>query len=225
MNIRERTARQTTRPASLSIDHNAGKLQAKEAAMQGALALVALLVGTMGGGLVLVAAANLGGGAGYWLLLAFGGSVSVVGIGFGGVSAWLTVAGWVDYRRWLQQCRDSELWAYEQAQGLEVDTEVRETELRTEDIRDVLIAVVMIHRLAQQGTETPWSVRRLEGPVFVGGVRAGDVSKGTAEELGAMFARLGLVAGRAERRAGRWVPASLDEAVDCVVENWNRRHS
>jgi hypothetical protein len=71
-------------------------------------------------------------------------------------------------------------------------------------------------------------VREIEGDVWLRGsrgnlVKLGNVSAGTAERMGRRLAELGLVEGRKNRSAGRWVAASADEVLAMVADGWSRR--
>jgi hypothetical protein len=156
-----------------------------------------------------------------------GNGISVVSLILGGVVLWLTVRSWLRYESRLADWHDVSIAAYDDAGGIAVETTVTAWELHANDLRSLLLLVVSLQAAYQGGESTPHSVRSLAGPRWIHDEqgrqhRLGDVNQHQAEQLARQLAALGLVEGRADRRAGTWVAQSYDQAIDLTLSNWHR---
>lgn len=190
------------------VDLDAGALSVAQALGAFGFCLGALLVACLGAWLA------------RWLLWP-GLVLFVVGVAFGLVVLYVAVTAWLDHRSRLRDWHELSLDSFA-ASGGEVVEHISEYEMSSQNAAHVLLAALWVHRRLSDDTLSgvPWSVRGLAGPVFVGGSRVGNISKGQAEELGRMFARLGLVAGRAPGTAGDWLPRSADDVLELVCSKW-----
>lgn len=204
---------QIKRPVAPPMDLDSGRFNVLQAALAGGFVLAALLLASFGGWIVVRswAFAPLGVAIGLVLFL--------VGAAFGLVVLWVSLGEWADHRRRVADWHSAALWAY-QENGAETVEHVSEWEFSADNPAHVLIAALTVARRLSEGADTPWSVRNLQGPVFIGARRVGSVSKLHAEELGRRFERLGLVVGRSERVAGVWSARSPAEIVQLVWDNW-----
>lgn len=218
------TATQTTRAQRAPMDLDAGRMTLEDARQLGLMALASLAISTVGG---LLARLTLPGSldelAGLrFVLFLFGLGVLVVAFAFGALVCWLMIGEWLNHRARRDRWDEASLKAYEAREGLEVEQTVSVTDFTASRPMHVLTAALMVHRAVLAGEEFPFSTRRLEGPAFLDGVRFGDVSKSTAEELPRVFARLELLKGRGPRQAGEWAPKSEAEVVQLVTRNWGK---
>jgi len=205
---------QIKRPVAPPMDLDGGRFNALQAALAGGFVLAALLLASFGGWIVLKswAVANLGVAIGLVLFL--------VGAAFGVAVLWISLGEWADHRRRVADWHYASLVAY-QENGAETVEHVSEWAFSADNPAHVLIAALTVARRLSEGADAPWSVRNLQGPVFIGARRVGSVSKLHAEELGRRFERLGLVVGRSERVAGEWSARSPADIVRLVWDNWN----
>lgn len=209
----ERT--QVRRPITPPVTLDDGRLDVGRAVALAGFVFGALLLGALG---AWGAAVQLGGGSGAVMLLGL--AVALLAWGFGGTVGALGALEWLDRRRRVEEWHSAALQAYTLAQGAETVEQVSEYSLTTSNPAHVMIAALWTHFRLREGVETPYSARKLTGPGFLAGRRAFDVSKLGGEELSRKFAELGLVQGRAEGRAGEWVPESAEEVWDTVLGRW-----
>ncbi|MBV8875531.1 MAG: hypothetical protein JO014_22740 [Metakosakonia sp.] len=152
----------------------------------------------------------------------FGAFVAVLGLGLGVTLVQLTYQDWVEYRRRLNAWHAAALEAYTANDGKETERTMVLTDLSPALPLHMLAVALSAHRRVIQGTSSAFSVRALEGPVFLGGVRLGDLSPSAAEQASKNLAALGLIKGRGPRQAGEWVPQSESEVVGLLVDNWKK---
>lgn len=154
------------------------------------------------------------------VFVVFGASVAFLGAALAWLTAWFCWRDWTFYQQRLADYHTLVLASHEQAGGVEIERSVTGWELTATNPVHVLAVALAAHRRAQAG-ELAHSVRALEGPVWLGGVRLGDVSGSEAEAISRKLAALGLVEGRAARSAGRWLPDSADEIIQRVADRWS----
>lgn len=210
----ERT--QMRRPVEPPVTLDDGRLDVGRAALLAGFVFAGLLLGAAGAWVAALQARAGGSGA----LALLGLAVAALAWGFGGAVGYLGAAEWLDRRRRVEEWHNAALDAYEAAQGAETIEQVSEYTLTVSNPAHVLLAALWTHYRLNQGVETPYSARKLAGPVFMAGHRAFELSKLGGEEMSRRFAELGLVQGRADGRAGEWVPDSADEVWRTVLERW-----
>jgi hypothetical protein len=195
------------------MDLDGGRFNALQAALAGVFVLASLLLASFGGWILVKSwgSANLG--------VAIGLVLSLVGSAFGLVVLRISLGEWADHRRRVADWHNAALVAY-QENGAETVEHVSEWAFSSDNPAHVLIAALTVARRLSEGADTPWSVRNLMGPVFIGSRRVGSVSKMQAEQLGQKFDRLGLVDGRSERVAGSWSTTSPEQIIKLVWDNW-----
>jgi hypothetical protein len=222
--MRGATLTEAVRPVRSQMDLDVGRLNPREAVQLVALTVGSLFVATLAALLVwLVWPKGFEAWGPVRLVFAFFGlALGLLSVGFGVVVARLTLDDWLEYRGRLNEWHAVAIAAYEANQGREVVKQLTVWDLSPAMPLHVLGVALTCHRMVSQGSDTPWSVRALEGPVLLGGRRLGEISKSSAEEFSRDLARLGLVAGRGPGKAGRWVPSSEAEVVELVVKNWPR---
>lgn len=220
-------ATETRKPGQPRMNLDVGRLTLREAGGLAALAVGALFVGTLGGLITWGAGPHNGEGLGelggfrFWLLL-FGLAVAIVGWGLAVAICYLTITDWLEYRVRLNDWHHASLTAFENAGGIEIEQQLTLWDLTANHPLHVLAVAISVARRVEQGTPAAWSTRQLEGPVFLGGVRLGEVNGQQAEAMGKMFADLGLVTGREKRKAGEWAAADEREVIRLVSQNWHR---
>jgi hypothetical protein len=201
-----------------------GRLCAREVVQLGSLTIIALFLGTLGAFLVyLVLPGQFGTWAGWRVLLAlFGGGVAFLGYGLSLTIARLLYRDWTSYHERLAEWHAAAIESYEQSGGVQVETSITEWELSASRPLHVLAVALAIQARAQSGEQNPHSVRAIEGACWLGHLRLGDVTPSQAEHMGRALADLGLVRGRAPRRAGEWVPSGTDEILARFQRNWSK---
>lgn len=204
---------QIKRPIAPPMDLDGGRFNALQAALAGGFVLASLLLASFGGWIVLKSwsVANLG--------VAIGLVLFVVGAAFGVSVLWISLGEWADHRRRVADWHYASLVAY-QENGAETVEHVSEWAFSADNPAHVLIAALTVARRLSEGADAPWSVRSLQGPVFIGSRRVGSLSKLQAENMGQKFVRLGLVEGRSERMAGSWSSSSPEHIIKLVWDNW-----
>lgn len=125
-------------------------------------------------------------------------------------------------QRWRREWHNQTMDNHQAAGGVITEREFSEWELSADTPGHVIWTALSVHRRAMQGTDTPWSVRHLEGPVLIGGLRVGELNTSEAREMPQVFAQLGLIAGRGQKKAGEWVPQDEGEVIDLIDRNWRR---
>jgi hypothetical protein len=204
---------QIKRPVTPPMDLDSGRFNVLQAALSGGFVLAALVLASFGGWIVVKSwgFATLGVAIGLVLFL--------VGSAFGLVVLYVSLGEWTDHRRRVADWHYAALTAYEE-NGAETVEHVSEWDFTADNPAHVLIAALTVAQRVQEGADSPWSNRNLQGPVFMGSRRVGSISKLQAEELGRRFVRLGLVEGRGERIAGSWLATSPDRIVQLVRDGW-----
>lgn len=204
---------QIKRPIAPPMDLDGGRFNALQAALAGGFVLAALLLASFGGWILVKSwgFATLG--------VAIGLVLFVVGMAFGLAVLWISLGEWTDHRRRVADWHEAALVAY-QENGAETVEHVSEWSFSADNPAHVLIAALTVARRVTEGADSPWSVRGLQGPVFMGARRVGSISKLQAEQLGRRFELLGLVEGRSERVAGSWPALAADQIVKLVWDNW-----
>ena len=215
---------ETVRPVEPRMSLDVGRINPRETVQLLSLTVGCLLVVPLAALVVWVAwPSEFASWSGFRLVFVLlGVLVGTLGLVAGVVVYWLMLVDWFEYRSRLADWHQVSLDGYVAAGGQETHTELTQWELSPSLPLHVLAAALSVHRRAQEGTPSPWSVRRLEGPVMLAGVRLLDVSASAAVDLANNFAALGLVQGRGERKAGEWVPRSEGEVVELVARNWRK---
>lgn len=204
----------STTPASLPVS-----LEVKEVAVSHLLALLGLAL------VLLAAAAGLG-----WLaaaarlpapalslLLSLAVLAAVL---LAGLVVWLVAAelrARLRHHEMIAAWHDAALARYESGLADSVESRAVSLDLLPSNPMHLLAVALYLHQRCMLGA-TP-SVRVLAGAFFLAGRRVGDVSKEDAQLLLAELSRRGLIAGRGDRVAGRWLPESYDDVVSVLLEN------
>lgn len=215
MNIHHTERTQVRRPINPPVTLDDGRLDVGRAVALAGFVFGGLLVGTLG---AWGAATQVAGGSG--AALALGVAVAALAWGFGGTVGYLGAMEWLDRRRRVEEWHNAALDAYEEASGAETVEQVSEYTITTTNPAHVLLAALYTHFRLQEGVETPYSARKLTGPVWLAGRRAFELSKLGGEEMSRKFAEMGLVQGRADGRAGEWVPETAEEVWELVLRRW-----
>jgi hypothetical protein len=218
MKIKQIESSETRKPAPSLMNLDAGRLSGREALTIFGVCAATLMASAFGGLLwwLSVPARH---GALIFLGL-FGIGVAVMGAMFAVVVARLGISSWYAYERRLSDWHEVSLSAYDTSGGAETTRFIRQWELSSDDFRDMLLISLAVHARVLQGKPTPWSVREIEGAVWLGSRRLGDVPGGEAERVARSLADAGLVVDRSPRKAGRWAAGSYDEVVDILVRGW-----
>jgi hypothetical protein len=219
-----RSSYKATAPAAPPMAMDAGKPSAREAMFAGGVALAFWGVAALGGWIAALFGPHqyetLGAiGIARGIGLAFGALVGLSGLWLGLDFARLTRRGWLDYQQRLADWHAVTIEAWEQQGGQIVEEQSNEWELRADKPDEVLWFLVAMHRAAVGGNEAPWALRRVcdEG-VWVGNRKIA-INTNQARLMVDNLATMGLITGRTERHPGRWVPATLDDAVTLYERN------
>lgn len=230
--VRRIDASERVRMANIPMTLDVGRFNAADARSSLTLVLAVLGVSCLGA-LVVVAAAphnnyqtvsDLSGfrQVAWW----FGIVVSLLAFGVALVALHVTVTEWRSYQRRLEEWHTATIEAYQDAGGQEVERAVSVFELTDASPAHTLLVALAVQQSITQGSQSkPWSVSNLEGDVWLKGsrgnlVKIGVVSPSGSERFGKRLAELGLVEGRKNRSAGRWLPESTDQVVTLIADNW-----
>lgn len=217
MELVSKTGTRTRAPAAphMSLEH--GALDVVTALRVGAFALLCIIVAVAGAAVVGWSLADRDARG---LALVAGALVSLVALLVGGTVLGLAVRAWLAHQARLELWNDAALANYELLSGaVEVEEYTEYSFIAANPLHVAWLAYQVHQRVAVDGG-TPYSSRELRGPIIVAGRRVGELSKVQAEAVSRMFAQLGLVEGRVEGYAGRWVPQSTDEALQLVIARW-----
>jgi len=220
MKIQQIEASETRKPAPSPMNLDVGRLTAREALTLFGVATGTLLAAALGGLLWWLAVPTTNGAL--VLVALFGIGMAIMGSVFTFVVARLGITSWYSYERRLDDWHEITLAAYETSGGAETSRTIRQWELTADDFRDVLLIALGVHSRVVAGTSTPWSVREIEGAIWLGGKRLGDVASGDAERVSKVLAESGLIIDRAPRKAGRWAAGSYDEVVEILVKGYGK---
>ncbi|MEB4590896.1 hypothetical protein VSS37_07900 [Candidatus Thiothrix sp. Deng01] len=218
------TASEVSRLGSSQMNLDVGRINPREALWVALLSLSSLAVGTLGAFIAwLVLPSEFASWSGWrFLFFLFGLGVALLGFGLAVVLCKLTYDDWTQYRARLNEWHIAALEAYQLSDGKEVERTLTLSDLSPSVPLHMLAVALSAHRRVAQGTANAFSVRGLEGPVFLGGVRMGDLSPSAAELAAKNLAQLGLIKGRGPRQAGEWAASSEADVVGLLVDNWKR---
>ena len=223
--MRSTAIHESRRLAPLPMNLDIGRMTVLEAAQVGMLALVALFIATLAIGIARVAGPGEAWSTLHPLRQAvaiFAWSVALMSGGLSAVVVWLTVATWMDYRNRIADYHALYLDLMQAGEAVETETTIHEWELSPSRAIHILAVAVAIHQRVQAGDTTPWSVRGLTGPTWLGRLRLGDVPAGRAQEMTNALEQLGLIADRGPRKAGSWQPRSTDDIVMALTERYGK---
>lgn len=225
MSIKQLTQTERIGPAKVPMDLNVGRLTARDAAQLLALSVGALAVGAVGMLLAWLCLPDYMSDLSGWrvVFMAFGLSVSVLGVGLAVITAWFYWRDWTFYHERLADYHQLYVESHQTTGGVEVERTITGWELMTDRPLHVLGVALAVHERVMKGEASPFSTRQLEGPVWLGGVRLGDLTPATAEETSKLLSDVGLIKGRQARQAGRWSADSEQDVIKAIVGKWARR--
>lgn len=212
MDFRHTERTQQTRPAPPPINLDAGRLDIARAGLAGGFVLISLLVAILGIGIVYYVEV--------FIIDLLGAGIAGVAISLGSVVLYISITEWIDHRTRVKEWHDAAIDTYIEQSGLERVEQVSEWELSSNNPGHVLLVALWVHMRLQEGENNAFTVRKLNSPLFLGGRRVGNLSKLGAETMGQKLAQLGLIDGRREGFSGEWTPASADQVLEMVVNNW-----
>ena len=223
--MRTVTATESLRPVRSPMDLDVGRINPREVLALASLTVGSLFVAALGGLIcwMVVPREMFQEWAGWrFTFLIFGMTVSVLALGLAATLIQLTYQDWIEYRGRLNDWHAVALAAAQANDGQEVERTMTLTDLSPAVPLHMLAVALSAHRRVIQGSPNPFSVRSLEGPVFLGGVRLGDLSPSAAADASKHLATLGLIKGRAPRQAGEWAPQTETEVIMQFIENWKK---
>lgn len=210
MELQRREQVRVSKPLAPPIDLDAGAIDLRQAVLAVLFGL-GLLVVALGGALVVSLSAR--GSDWSWLGIIAGALVSLVGVGLGGTVFRVLLLQWHDHRARVVAWNTAALGSYIEQRGAVIAEEITEYSFTVSNPLHVMVIALEVHRRVVAGEEFAHATRSLRGPVFMGGVRVGELSKTRAEEMAQRLAALGLIVGRCEGYAGRWSPVSYDDVI------------
>lgn len=222
--MKHRTERESSKPAALPINLRDARLKLSEAIQLFGYALLALLVGAIGGWLALAA---LPSGAADWsklrlVVFVFGGGVVVVSVWLSVSVCRLMVESWHAYLEWCWMYAEVDVAGRQASGNTERETETVVWELGTTTPRDVLLVALAVYWQQKEGKQNAHTVRALQGDKWIAGVRLGDVNTTQAGKLSKALRQIGLVTEAGERSAGTWQAGSADDVLELVAANWQK---
>lgn len=223
--MRAITASETSRPVRSPMELDVGRVTPREVLAVAALTVCLLFVAAFSGLMcwVILPRGPFQDWAGWrFAFLLFGVAVSLFSLGLAATLIQLVYQDWTEYRQRLNDWHEVALAAYQANDGQEVERTMTISDLSPALPLHMLAVALSAHRRVQQGTPSAFSVRSLEGPVFLGGVRMGDLSPSAAETASKQLATLGLIKGRGPRQSGEWVPQSETDVIGLLIDNWKK---
>lgn len=210
---RERT--RSASPVKPFVDLDVGAVDIKEAALSFAF-VVGMLLAAAAGAFIL----KLSFTREHWNFLsgAFGLLVALVAIYLGYAVLTLTLERWRAHQARIAAWDEAALAGYVGLGGGSYTDEVTEYSFSADNPLHVAWCAIEVMRRIRAGDDTPWAIRRLRGPLFLGARRVGELSKTEAERMGARFAELGFIEGRCEGYAGRWCVETAERVFDVVAD-------
>lgn len=208
----ERT--QQIKPAAPPINLDSGKLDVIQAGMAGGYVLVAMLVVSLGAGMVIYIESTF--------VRGLGAGIAIIGIAFGGTVLYVSLTTWLDHRRRVEQWHQATIETWIDMSGSERLEYVNEWELSSSNIAHVIVAALWVLDRIREGETNAHTVRKMTGPLFLCGRRIGNLTKDNAAAMGQQFARLGLIQDRREGFSGTWVADTADQVFYTILERWKQ---
>lgn len=210
-----------------AMDLNAGRLQLAESVRLFMYSAAAWVVACVG--LVLVVA--VWGGSTYehraltllrYLVGALGAGLAALAVTHAGaVTAWF-LAEARSYRQRRDAWHLAELRAYRQAGGQVVDRQLTIRALTVQEPTHlVLVALALAERIRQGQAKEP-SLAALQGDVWLGRVKVGELSKPAAEEFLRAMHQMGVIKGRTKGKAGQLAAVEPAEVIELVTTRAGR---
>lgn len=223
--MRTIVASESQKPIRSPMDLDVGRVTPLEA-IYAALACVGLFFTAALGGLVMYVVYPHDGLSpleGWRLvLLIFGMAVSLFSFGLAVTLTQLIYQDWIEYRLRLNDWHEIAIAAATANDGQEIERTLTITDLSPAQPLHMLAIALSAHARVASGTAGAFSVRELEGPVMLGPVKFGDLSRTSAESASKRLADLGLIKDRAPKKAGTWAAQSEHDVINAVIDGWVR---
>lgn len=144
---------------------------------------------------------------------------------YGGAFAHLFVSEWYGYQLRRDEWHTAELIAYRRAGGQVVDRQISVKALTTAEPAHLLLVALSLAERAQRGAIKEPSAASLQGDVWLGMIKAGELTKPQSEEFGTALAQIGLITGRKKGHAGRLLTTDFAEVYQLVTTRAGRVRS
>lgn len=150
-----------------------------------------------------------------------GGALAIASGGYGVV--WFAIDLWsmIAYQAFLTQARQVELENRRENKGIEIEESVTEWELDTENVRDLIVAVISFQLAANHNEQGRWTHRSLtENGLWFGRRKLADVTDWQARRLPDVLSKMGYIEGRSGemRQAGDWAIKPVDHDLYTLAD-------
>ena len=143
-----------------------------------------------------------------YLAGATGGGLAALAVFYGGALGHVYVSEWYGYQLRRDAWHRAELRAYSQAGGQVVDRQLTVKALTTSEPAHLLLVALALAEKIRNGQAREPSLAALQGDVWCGLFKVGELSKPAAEEFLTALAQMGVIKGRTKGKAGQL--ATLD---------------
>lgn len=157
-----------------------------------------------------------------WFIGTFGAGMSALASSTAATAVYLLVDGWFDYRARLQAWHRAELRAYRAAGGQQVDRQLTVKALTIQEPAHVILVALALAAKIRNGQVTEPSTAALQGDIWLGLVKVGELSKPQSEEFLRALHQVGLIKGRTKGKAGNLVTVEPAEILDLVTTRAGR---
>lgn len=140
-----------------------------------------------------------------------GAGLAGLAVFYGGAIAHVFVSEWYGYQARRDAWHRAELRAYSQAGGQLVDRQLTVKALTTQEPAHLLLVTLALAEKIRNGQAREPSLAALQGDIWCGRVKVGELSKPAAEEFLAALGQMGVITGRKKGVAGQLVTTDLAE--------------
>lgn len=141
---------------------------------------------------------------------------------YGGAMAHVFVSEWYGYQARRDAWHRAELRAYSQAGGQVVDRQLTVKALTTQEPAHLLLVALALTEKIKNGQAKEPSLSALQGDIWCGRVKVGELSKPAAEEFLTALAQMGIIRGRTKGKAGELAALDLAEVYQLATTRAGR---
>lgn len=151
-----------------------------------------------------------------------GGGLAALALFYGGALGYIFVGEWYGYSARRDAWHRAELRAYSQAGGQVVDRQLTIKALTVQEPAHLLLVALALAERARRGELKEPSTSALQGDVWLGRVKVGELTKPQAEEFGRALHQMGVIKGRKTGYAGQLVASDPAQIIELVTTRAGR---
>ena len=153
---------------------------------------------------------------------ASGAGLAALAVFYGGAMGHVFVSEWYGYQLRRDAWHRAELRAYSQAGGQVVDRQLTVKALTVQEPAHLLLVALALAEKIRNGQAREPSLTALQGDIWCGRVKVGELSKPAAEEFLTAMAQMGVIKGRKPGKAGQLAALDLGEVYQLVTTRAGR---